>query len=119
MEHFQQLEDFASFLFLHLAWVDGSLHPNERETILEKMKEIFPGNSSYEERLLVQETEYRALGSAAAEELITRSWSDFSSIDPEMKSKLYAGLFDIINSDSRVNEEETRLLKVLKRWLMP
>ncbi len=119
MNELENFEDFSLLLFLHLASVDGSLHPNERDTILEKMKELFPENSSYEEKLLAMETRYRKLGSGVAEELITSTWQNFSSIDPSMKYKLYAGLFDIINSDSRVNEEETRFLKVLKTWLMP
>ena len=114
----QNLEDFTRFLFLHLASVDGSLHPNERETIIENLNELFPGNA-HEQKLAALEIEYKKLGFAAAEELLTDSWPKFSSIDPEMKKKLYANLFDIINSDARVNEEETKVLRTLKTWLSP
>ncbi len=117
MDRFHQLEDYILFLFLHLASVDGSLHPNERETILEKMEELFPENSHVEEKLNTLDAEYRKLGFSAAEELLTEGWPSFASMGNEMKAELYADLFDIINSDARVNEEETRVLKIFKPWL--
>ena len=116
MDNIHSLEEFTRLLFLHLASVDGSLHPNERETIIEKMNDLFPGNQ-HEEKLITLEAEYKKLGFAVAEEVLTDNWSSFSSIDQEMKKKLYANLFDIINSDARVNEEETRVLRILKTWL--
>ncbi len=117
MDRFHRLEDYILFLFLHLASVDGSLHPNERETILEKMNELFPENSQVEEKLNTLDAEYRKLGPATVEELLTESWPTFSPMAQELKNKIYVDLFDIINSDARVNEEETRVLKIFKPWL--
>ena len=114
-----KLEDFVRLIFLHLACVDGSLHPNERETIIEKMLELFPDQPGQEEKLIALETEYKKIGYAAAEELITDQWPKYAALGPELKQKLYVNLFDIINSDARVNEEETRVLRILKTWLLP
>src|SRR5882757_9781207 len=100
MDDFHTLEDYILFLFLHLACVDGSLHPNERETILEKMNDRFPETSNHEEKLVNTESEYRKLGNIRAEELLTEGWGQFSSISQEMKTRLYADLFDIVNSDA-------------------
>ena len=117
MDGFHQLQDFTLFMFVHIASVDGSLHPNEREAIIEKMNELFPGEAPYEEKLGALESQYKKLGFAAAEDLLTETWPIFSSMNQEMKTKLYKDLFDIINSDARVNEEETRALKIFKPWL--
>ena len=118
MSDLSSLENFVRFIFLHLACVDGSLHPNERETILEKITDFFPGAGGQEEKLEVAEAEYLKLGYAAVEELLTENWPKHASLDPALKQKLFANLFDIINSDARVNEEETRVLRMLKGWLL-
>ena len=119
MSNLNNLEDFVRFIFLHLACVDGSMHPNERDTIIEKMTDFFPGSGGQEEKLAVAESEHKKLGYAAAEELLTVNWPLHSTLDPALKQKLFANLFDIINSDARVNEEETRVLRMLKTWLLP
>ncbi|HRI78828.1 MAG TPA: hypothetical protein PLR06_04765 [Cyclobacteriaceae bacterium] len=119
MSDLNNLEDFVRLTFLHLACVDGSLHPNERDTIIEKMTEFFPEVTGHEEKLAAAESEYKKLGNTAVEELLTHSWWQHASLDPALKQKLFANLFDIINSDARVNEEETRVLRIMKKWLLP
>lgn len=116
MDRFNQPEDFALFLFLHLASVDGSLHPNERETILERMNELFPGHS-FETRLEEQIALYQKTGSEAAGDLLKENWAQFASLDTTRKAKLFAVLFEIANSDARVHEEETRALKLIRSWI--
>ena len=118
MINLNSLEDFVRFIFLHMACVDGSLHPNERETIIEKMTELFPDQPLHNEKLSEAEAAYKKAGFSAAEELITEHWHKYSSVDEGIKQKLYANLFDIINSDARVNEEETRVLRMYKTWLL-
>lgn len=113
----EQIEDFTLFLFLHLGRVDGSLHPNERDTILEKMAEIFPGKSDLNESLTEMEKEYSALGYVNSEDLLKNSLAKFSQLASNTKSKIHQALYDIINANGRVSEEETKTLQFLKTWL--
>lgn len=112
----ERLEDFTLLLFIHMACVDGSLHPNEREAILERMNELFPGQSSHE-AILTCEQQYKAMGFQRAEILLAENALRFSDIPVEQKNKIYAGLFDIINSDGKVSEQETKNLPILKGWI--
>ena len=109
-------EDYMMFLCIHLASVDGSLHPNERETIQERMVEWFQ-DISVEKKFDDMETYYNTLGFSVAEELLIQGWTKFSAISPDIKAKLFPVLIDIINSDARVHEEETRFFKTVREWL--
>ncbi len=114
----EQIEGFTLFLLLHMGRVDGSLHPNERDTILEKMKELFPENSSYEQTLTVMELQYSQLKYGGAEAILKEGFRKFSQIDPLKRKEIYTALFDIINANGRVNEEETQTLQIFKSWLL-
>lgn len=113
-----QIEDFTLFLFLHMARVDGSLHPNERDTILEKMNDLF-SDSSFEEKLTMTELSYEKLRYGVADELLKDGFKKFSTIDPDKRKEIYIALFDIINANGRVNEEEKQVLQIFKSWFTP
>ena len=115
MNALENIESFALFLFLHMARVDGSLHPNERDTILEKMTELFTG-SSFNEKLTEMELYCSQLKNGVSEIILKEGLQKFSNIDPVKRREIYAVLFDIINANGRVNEEETQTLQVLKPW---
>ena len=115
MNTLEQIEDFTLFLFLHMARVDGSLHPNERETIIEKMRELF-SDSSFDGKLETLELSYEKLRYGAAEELLKDGFNRFSTADPSIRKEIYVALFDIINANGRVNEEETQVLHIFKSW---
>ena len=117
MNELENLEDFTLFLLLHMGHVDGSLHPNEKDTILEGMKEIFPNHSTLNEKFVELDAIYKKLGHGRAEDLLKFSLPRFTNIDPVKKKEIYAALFDIINANGRVNEEETQTLQVFKGWL--
>ena len=117
MNELENLEDFTFFLLLHMGHVDGSLHPNEKDTILEGMKEIFPSHSTLTEKFVELDAVYKRLGPGRAEDLLNISLPRFANIDPIKKKEIYSALFDIINANGRVNEEETQTLSVFKSWL--
>lgn len=110
-------EDFTLLLFIHLARIDGSMHPNEKDVILETMKELFPGENNWPVRLAEMDREYNALGSAIAAELLKDSEKEFDQTDPGAKARVHAALYDIINANGRVSEEETQVLQDFKGWL--
>jgi hypothetical protein len=117
MIEINQLQDFTLLLFLHFGRVDGSLHPNEKDVILEKMAEIFPGESFWEERLIEMDKEYNLLGIANSEDLLRSHLPKFGSAPATTKNSIHVALYDIINANGRVSEEETTALHVFKDWL--
>jgi len=114
---FQYLDDFVLFLFVHIAWVDGSIHPTEKDTITEKMQELFPDVADVEQKLTLVESQYRGLGPGQAEIMLKTGTSTFSNIDPKLKRAIHEGLVDIINSNGKIDSAETATLRHLKSWL--
>ncbi len=117
MNELENFEDFTLFLLLHMGHVDGSLHPNEKDTIFERIRELFQNDSLSTEKFAEMELMHEKLGQVRAGELLRISMPKFSHIDPDKKKEIYAALFDIINANGRVNEEETQTLKVFRGWL--
>jgi uncharacterized tellurite resistance protein B-like protein len=117
MSELETIEDFSLLLLLHMAHVDGSLHPNERETIIERMKEMFP-EYLIEVRVRTIEQAYQKLGSVRAEDLLLSSLTRFAATTSEKRKEIFAALFDIINANGRVDTSETHTLQVFKSWLL-
>lgn len=117
MSELDTIEDFSLLLLLHMGHVDGSLHPNERETITDRMREIFPSYPT-EERLHSMEQAYRKMGDARVEDLLLSSLTRFAATTLETRKQIFAALFDIINANGRVDTQETHTLGVFRKWLL-
>ena len=111
------VEEFTLLLFFHMAHVDGSIHPNERDTILERMKSIFPDDAIVDQKVMSVEREYSSLGDIRAETLLKEGMLKFADVDAGMRKEIYSALFDIINANGKVNQEETQVLRLFKDWL--
>jgi len=112
------VEEFTLLLFFHMAHVDGSLHPNERDTILERMKVLFPEDNTLEAKLTKMESSYPSIGDDGAQDLLKDSLKKFPDVAQAKRLEIYSSLFDIINANGRVNLEETNTLQVFKNWLV-
>ena len=110
-------EHFAMLLLVHLASVDGSLHPAEEDVILNEGKGLF---KSYDVSTLLQSTRehWSRLGMANAIAKIDDDLQLLRSLNEAQRNRLYSLLFDVINADGRVREEETTLLKKVKFHLL-
>ncbi len=117
MEELDKLETFLLLLFIHLARVDGSMHPNERDVILVRMGELFPQESQWASRLDDMDKVYAKLGHAHAEALLKEHLVKFEQTEATIKGTIHFALYDIINANGRVSEEETQVLQVFKPWL--
>ncbi len=117
MSELETIEDFSLLLLLHMGHVDGSLHPNERETIIDRMQAIFPEYPT-EERLKSMEEAYRKLGGVRVEELLLSSMTRFAATKAETRKEIFVALFDIINANGRVDTQETHTLGVFRKWLL-
>jgi uncharacterized tellurite resistance protein B-like protein len=111
------IEDFTLLLLFHMAHVDGSIHPNERDTIIERMKGMFPDDPAIDHKVLSAEREYYSLGDIRAETLLKESMLKFADVDAGIKKEIYSALFDIVNANGKVDQEETQVLRLFKDWL--
>jgi uncharacterized tellurite resistance protein B-like protein len=110
-------EDFILLLFIHLARVDGSMHPNEKDVILERLHELFPVETYWTERLEEMDRSYNTMGTINAETLLKETLPKFEQTHSATKAIVYAAMYDIINANGRVNEEEIKVLHIFRGWL--
>ena len=110
-------EHFAMLLLVHLASADGSLLPAEEDVILKEGKDLF---NSYDVAPLFESTReyWKRLGTVNAMAEIDDSLQLLGSLKEAQRNKLYSLLFDVINADGRVREEETTFLKKVKFHLL-
>ena len=118
MVNIDSLEDFSLLLLAQMAIVDGSIHPVEKEAIIARIKEIFPQITATEERLEATAEQVKKLGKDVCEVLIEDNLDKLNTLSKEQKELLYILLFDVLNADGRVNEEETRTLRQLKTFFL-
>ncbi|MBS1543272.1 MAG: TerB family tellurite resistance protein [Bacteroidetes bacterium] len=110
-------EHFAMLLLVHLASADGSLHPAEEDVILKEGTSLF--NSHDVASLLASTREHwTRLGMVNAMAEIDENLLLLGSLNEAQRNRLYSLLFDVINADGRVREEETTFLKKVKFHLL-
>lgn len=114
----RNIEDFSLLVLVHLASVDGSIHPTEQDAIVEKVRELFPDMTTIEDRLALVTETIKKMGKESSEKMIEENLGQLKILSPGQKQTFYTLLFDIINADGRVNEEETRTLRMLKSFFI-
>jgi uncharacterized tellurite resistance protein B-like protein len=106
--------DFVLFLYVYIAFADGSLHPLERETILEKMKKLFPNSDDFEEKLNKEIHLYDDFDKNQLKTLFRDTFKQFSKVTFTQKYKIYTDMYEIVQADGKVHESETVALDALK-----
>ena len=113
------VEEYALFVLVYLASVDGSIHPTEHDVIHNKIKKLFPQVDLTEERVHQVGGQIKSKGKVLSEKWIEENLHVLASLSPEQKQNLFINLFDMINADGRVQEEETRILRMLRTFFQP
>jgi uncharacterized tellurite resistance protein B-like protein len=111
-------DDFVLLILVHMATVDGSLHPTEHDAIVANVQELFPMMNDFGARYRQIEKDVKRGGKDLSEQIIRDHMDTLNSLTGVQKMKLYRVLFDVLNADGRVNEEETRVLRLLKSALI-
>ena len=96
---------------VHVANSDGQLHFLEEATVIDNLKKFTPDGEELLKQTLV------AIKSAKDEKLsdILKSNDDLlKSATPEEKLNLLKMLFSVVNSDGKVQGEETEALRTLR-----
>ncbi|NJN41175.1 MAG: TerB family tellurite resistance protein [Flammeovirgaceae bacterium] len=114
MKTHQSFADFVTFLYMHIAHVDGHFHDNEKDAIIDKMSKLYPNEENIFERFEKAKAEYEKMDPAKMNEFIKENYKQFGSVKFAQKYKVYTDLYDIVHSDGVVDAAEESALKLLK-----
>jgi len=106
--------EFVMFLYVHMAYADGSLHPDEQKVILEKMSKHFPTEGDHKGKFDAAVAAYKKMDASKVHGVIQDSFKHFDQIKFAQRYKIYTDMFDIINADGKVDESETKAMNELK-----
>lgn len=106
--------DFVLYLYVHMAYADGVLHPDEERVILEKMNKHFPIEGDHKKRMDEAVVAYKKIDHSKNRDIIQESFKHFDHIKFAQRYKIYADMYDIIHADGKVSEAETKAVNELK-----
>jgi hypothetical protein len=107
-------QDFALFLYIHVALADRYLHPSEEEVILGKIEKLFPEEEDKKKKFDDAVKQYESLSPLAAMETIRTSFVYFDRVNFALKYKVYIDMYDVVNADGKVEGAEKLALNALK-----
>ncbi len=106
--------DFVLYLYVHMAFADGALHPDEERVILEKMNKHFPIEGDHKKRFDEAVIAYQKMDPSKNHEVIKESFKHFDHIKFAQRYKIYADMYDVIHADGKVDAAETKAINELK-----
>ncbi len=106
--------DFILYLFVHMAYADGELHPSEEKAILEKMNRHFPIEGDHKLKFDQEVVTYQKMDSAKHHTIIKESFKHFDHIKFSQRYRIYADMYDIIQADGKIEASETKAINELK-----
>lgn len=111
MSPFTSFPELAAFLMLYVARADGSAHYLEEATLDEQLKNFTPNS----EDLLQKITKaYPALQQEKIEDILKTNESVLCGASANEREELIRSLLAVVNSDGRVQTEETGALRVIR-----
>ena len=116
MKILSTFNEFAAFLFLHVARTDGTLHENESHQVQQKIARLFPEQDVQE---IFRKTleHYHALKQEEIAHFIRESFDQFRNESFASKYNMFTDLYDIVNSDGKIEEAETAVLNQIRELI--
>ncbi len=110
----QSFSDFVLFLYVHMAFADGELHPEEEKVILEKFIKHYPAEREPKNKFDAAVVEYQKTDAANLHSIIKESFKHFDQVTFALRYKIYTDMYDIILADGKVEISETKAVNELK-----
>ena len=110
----ENFSEFVLFLYLHMAHADGSMQDQEERVVREKMIKLFPEGEDLNARFSAALEQYRNCKAEEVPAVIRDSFNHFNSVTFSEKYRVYTDMYDIINSDGRVDSAEKSALDHLR-----
>lgn len=111
MPTFSSFAELSAFLMVYVARVDGQAHYLEEATLAEQMKDFAPDSA---ELLRHINEAYPRIQEEKIEVVLKANEGLIRSASAEQRKQLIESLFAIVNSDGRVETEETGALRVIR-----
>jgi uncharacterized tellurite resistance protein B-like protein len=106
--------EFVLFLYLHMAHADGSMQHQEEMVVREKMSKLYPEHEDLNAIFSAALEQYRNCKPEEVPAIIRNSFEHFKSVTFSEKYRVYTDMYDIINSDGRVDSAEKSALDQLR-----
>ena len=113
MKTLSTFNEFAAFLFLHVARTDGSLHDTESHQVKLKIARLFPEQDA-QEMLRKTLEHYQQVKQEEIAHFIRASFDQFRNESFASKYNMFTDLYDIVNSDGKIEEAETAVLNQIR-----
>ena len=110
---FKSFKEYILYLYIHIAFADGSIHEKEKELIMERMKILFPGEDLDARYDAIVTTYIAEAGNSS--EIIQGAHDQFKNVHFYKKYKVFLDLYEIINADGVIQESEQQALEKLKK----
>jgi uncharacterized tellurite resistance protein B-like protein len=113
MKTLSTFNEFAAFLFLHVARTDGSFHDTESHQVKQKIARLFPEQDAQE---MIRKTleHYQQVKQEEIAHFIRESFAQFRNESFASKYNMFTDLYDIVNSDGKIEEAETAVLNQIR-----
>ena len=114
MKSFDSFPELAAYLMVHVAHSDGQIHFLEEATLIDNLRSF----STEAEALLKQTLEiHKSLAAEKFSDVLLANQAHLQTATVEEKQNLVRLLFSIVNSDGKVQREETQELRTIRAAL--
>jgi len=110
MLSFQTFDELAAYLLLYVARVDGQIHYLEEATL----KELLGSLTQDDAKIQNAQSIFQANPNVKIEQLLSDHKALIQNEPQDRRQQLIEALFAVVNSDGRVQEEETGALRVIR-----
>lgn len=110
---FNSYKEYILFLYVHIAFADGVLQPEEKDLIFNKLEKYFGSREEIESSFNKMVEDYHN-NTEPIENIIRKTITNYSNVEFYKKYKIFKDLYDIIEADGVVSVDETRALEKLQ-----
>lgn len=114
---FDKYEEFLLFLLIHIANADHMFKLDEAIVILSKMEDMFDTDNGVDKLLSIfmqMQDDYDKLSNDQILEIIKNNFGQFD-IKDEMADRLFNELYEVVNADGHIHENETKAIERIKK----
>lgn len=111
--HFEDFNDFTLFLYIYMAYADGTIDRTEVDVIKSKITRLFP-DEDVDEKFKRSRKEYESYSPEEVDEIIKQNFEKHQEKSFTFKYKIFSDLYEIIIADGIVDFKENQSIQKLK-----
>jgi len=111
---FEDFNHFTLFLYIYMAYADGSVDRTEVKVIKEKVQKLFPEGAEVDEIFADAKRNYESFTDEEVDKIINSNFQKHRDKSFTYKYKIFSELYEIIIADGIVDARENQSLQKLK-----